>query len=143
MDTRHSGLYASPTRRLTKTLLLGIISTIDSSENNIFSHCSSVQFSALYTTAVFFLCAFVRSGFLATQLFNPLSCSILLIVLEHTTVPVESANSLFSHLDVAFLLDRDRRFRRRSCRFDVTRGRPVLTLSFTVPVSPFSSVFPE
>ena len=96
-------------------------------------------FCSLHQCSLFFLCAFVRSGFfLATQPFNPLSCSLLLIVLKHTTVSVESANSaLFIPLDVAFLLNGDRRFRRRFWHFDVTRGRPVLTLSFTVPVSPF------
>ena len=99
VGTIQSRWYRSPTLLLKTVLLPGISSKIDSSENNIVAHCSDVQsFLSRHHSSLFCLWACVLRGFLtATQPFNPNPRSCLLIVLEHTWVPVASFNFKFNN----------------------------------------------
>ena len=137
VGTKQSCLNLSPFLLLTKALLLGISSKIDSAEKSIFLHCWGVQFFlSRHHSSLFYLWVSVRRGFLAaTHPLKPDFRSFLLTVLHDISLPVASSKALFMFFDMVHLSERARWERRRFCRGVVELGQPERGLSFTIPVS--------
>ena len=100
VGTLQSGWYRPP------TLLLKMSSSLESAQKltrrktSLPTVSDDRSFPSRHHSSLFCLWACVRRGFLtATQPFNPNSCSRLLIVLEHTWVPVASFNFNFNNFN--------------------------------------------